>query len=580
MTPLRQRMLYELQRRNYSPTTIRGYLGAVQQFAEYFHRSPEQLGPEHLRLYQRYLLQERKLAPSTVEMRISALRFLYKRTLKRKDLAFDDLIFPKLPHKLPTVLSQEEVVRLIDAAPNRLYRILLVLLYATGERRAEAARIKVEDIDSQRMVIHIRQGKGAKDRDVPLSPKLLEELRSWWRWKKPQGYLFPSTEGQRGTDQPISDKTVWDACRAAATRAGLTKKIHPHTLRHSYATHLLEAGADLRTIQILMGHERLEDACVNCGHQAISYNSCRNRHCPKCQTAARDQWLQKRQQELLPVGYYHLVFSVPHELVPLMWQNKRQLFSLLFEASAATLLEVFADPKHLGAQTGFLSILHTSGQTLTAHPHIHCVVPGGGLAADHSRWIASRSRFLLPVKVLSRVFRGKFVAGLRRLFARDQLRFFGECVPLHNQKRFAVFLHALYRQDWIVYAKPPFGGPSMCFIIWLATPIASPSPTIACCRSQLPRSASAGRTMPTTASSVLSHSHPKSSCAASYSTCCHGAFHVFATSASSPTADEPACCHSAALCSARLLRPKHLYSQSPRCGSARAAINSCISLNG
>ena len=198
MTPLRQRMLHELQRRNYSPSTIRGYLDAVSQFAEYFHRSPEQLGPEHLRRYQRYLLQERKLAPSTVEMRISALRFLYKRTLKRKDLAFDDLIFPKVPHKLPTVLSQEEVVRLIDAAPNRLYRILLVLLYATGARRAEAARIKVEDIDSQRMVIHIRQGKGAKDRDVPLSPKLLEELRSWWRWKKPQRLPLSQHRGPAG----------------------------------------------------------------------------------------------------------------------------------------------------------------------------------------------------------------------------------------------------------------------------------------------------------------------------------------------------------------------------------------------
>src|SRR5258708_1427271 len=139
--------------------------------------------------------------------------------------------------------------------PNRLYRILLVLLYATGARRAEAARIMVEDTDSQRMVIHIRQGKGAKDRDVPLSPKLLEELRSWLRWKKPCGYLFPSTAGQRGTDQAISDKTVWNACRAAATCAGLTKKIHPHTLRHSFATHLLEAGADLRTIQLLIGLE-------------------------------------------------------------------------------------------------------------------------------------------------------------------------------------------------------------------------------------------------------------------------------------------------------------------------------------
>ena len=206
----------------------------------------------------------------------------------------------------------------------------------------------------------------------------------------------------------------------------------------------------------LGGHR---DQCLSCGREAISYNSCRNRHCPKCQTGARDQWLAKRQQELLDVGYYHLVFSVPHELVPLMWQNKRQLFSLLFEASAATLLDVAADPKHLGAELGFLSILHTWGQTLTPHPHIHCVVPGGGLAPDHSRWIASRSNFLLPVKVLSRVFRGKFVAGLRRLFASRQLRFFGECIPLHEEKRFASFLRQLYRQDWVVYAKPPFGGP-------------------------------------------------------------------------------------------------------------------------
>src|SRR6202050_1781667 len=176
-------MLHELQRRNYAPSTIRSYLGAVQQFAEHFHRSPEQLGSEHLRRYQVFLLQEKKLEPSTVEIRISALRFLYKRPLRRRDLAYDDLIFPKVPEKLPIVLSQEEVVRLIDAAPNRLYRMILVLLYATGVRRAETARIRVEDIDSKRMVIHIRQGKGARDRVVPLSPKLLDELRSYWKWQ-------------------------------------------------------------------------------------------------------------------------------------------------------------------------------------------------------------------------------------------------------------------------------------------------------------------------------------------------------------------------------------------------------------
>jgi site-specific recombinase XerD len=258
MTQLRQRMLEDLQRRNYSPDTIRGYILAVRQFAEYFGRSPEQLGAEELRRYQLHLLHEKKLALGTVEIRISALRFLYKKTLKRRDLAFDDLPFPKQPHTLPTVLSQQEVTQLIEAAPNRMYRTLLILLYATGMRRTEASRVKVSDIDSQRMIIHIRQGKGLRDRDVPLTPKLLEVLRDYWRWKKPRVYLFPSKLGDHEVEQPISDKTVWNACRAAATRAGIQKKLSPHTLRHCFATHLLEAGADLRTIQLLMGHERLE----------------------------------------------------------------------------------------------------------------------------------------------------------------------------------------------------------------------------------------------------------------------------------------------------------------------------------
>ena len=184
-----------------------------------------------------------------------------------------------------------------------------------------------------------------------------------------------------------------------------------------------------------------------------------NRHCPKCQTNAREKWLRARERELLPVGYFHLVFSLPHTLVPLIWQNKRVLFTLLFEASAATLLEVAADPKHLGAAIGFLSILHTWGQTLQRHPHIHCVVPGGGLSPDHTRWIASPSRFFLPVRVLSRVFRGKFIAGLRLAFQRNKLVFHGVCLPLAQEKAFTVFVRTLLRQDWVVYAKPPFGGP-------------------------------------------------------------------------------------------------------------------------
>ena len=262
MTLLRKRMLEELQRRNYSKATIRSYILAVKQFADYFGKSPDKLGAEEVRRYQLYLLNEKKLSPGTVEIRMSALRFLYKKTLKRADLAYDDLPFPKTPTKLPTVLSPQEVTRLIEAAWNLMHRTILMILYGTGMRRTEASLLKVSDIDSQRMVIHIRQGKGSRDRDVPLTPKLLESLREYYRWKRPKVYLFPSTAGHRGEDSPISDKVVWHACNAAAKRAGLQKKIGPHTLRHSFATHHLEAGTDLRTIQLLLGHASLKETAI------------------------------------------------------------------------------------------------------------------------------------------------------------------------------------------------------------------------------------------------------------------------------------------------------------------------------
>jgi hypothetical protein len=201
------------------------------------------------------------------------------------------------------------------------------------------------------------------------------------------------------------------------------------------------------------------DRCSRCGHEAISYNSCRNRHCPKCQTNARDKWLAERSKELLPVSYVHVVFTLPHELSWLALQNKKVVYDLLFRTSAATLLEVAADPKHLGAEIGFLSVLHTWGQNLQHHPHIHCVIPSGGLSLDHQRWVRPRYAFFLPVKVLSRVFRGKFVAGLKRAFRQGKLSFSGSLQPLAREKAFDAFLRPLFRKDWVVYAKRPFGGP-------------------------------------------------------------------------------------------------------------------------
>lgn len=201
------------------------------------------------------------------------------------------------------------------------------------------------------------------------------------------------------------------------------------------------------------------DRCSGCGHEVISYNSCRNRHCPKCQTNARDKWLAERSKELLPTSYVHVVFTLPHELSWLALQNKKVVYDLLFRASAATLLEVARDPKHLGAEIGFLTVLHTWGQNLQHHPHVHCVIPSGGLSLDHQRWIHPRYAFFLPVKVLGRVFRGKFVAGLKHAFGEGQLVFPGGLQPLAGEKSFHAFLRPLFRQDWVVYAKRPFGGP-------------------------------------------------------------------------------------------------------------------------
>jgi integrase/recombinase XerD len=262
MTPLRKRMLEELQRRNYTPGTARCYILAVKQFAQYFGKSPDLLGAEELRRFQLYLLTEKKLAPATVEIRMSALRFLYKKTLKRRDIDFDDMPFPKKPRKLPVILSPHEVVLVINAAWNLMHRTILMVLYGTGMRRTEARLLKVEDIDRELMVIHIRNGKGSRDRDVPLTPKLRTALREYYRWKRPRIYLFPSTQGHLGEDQPVSDKTIWNVCRMAAKRAGINKNIGPHSLRHSFATHLLDAGADLRTIQFLLGHARLEHTLI------------------------------------------------------------------------------------------------------------------------------------------------------------------------------------------------------------------------------------------------------------------------------------------------------------------------------
>jgi integrase/recombinase XerD len=252
MTPLRQRMLEDLQLRNYSPTTIRIYLHAITEFAGHFGTPPDRLGAEHVRRYQIFLIKEKKVSQSTLVQAVCALRFFYTHTLNRM-IAVHRIPFPRRERKLPLILSRDEVQALLEAPCNLRHRTLLAIMYASGLRVSEVAHLKVADIDRTRNVIWIRSGKGRKDRQALLPPKLRDLLRCYWRSERPTDWLFPSCDPSK----PISPKAIFLACRKAALVAGIAKPVHPHSLRHAFATHLLEAGVDLRTIQTLLGHADL-----------------------------------------------------------------------------------------------------------------------------------------------------------------------------------------------------------------------------------------------------------------------------------------------------------------------------------
>jgi len=253
MTALRKRMLEDLQIRNYASTTVSAYIRSVAEFAKHFGKSPELLGSEQIREYQLYLVKEKEVSLSSYIQAVCALRFLYSNTLHLA-VSVDRIPLPRYEKKLPVILSPAEVKLLLEAPKNLAYRAMLTTMYAAGPRVSEVARLKVADIDSSRNVIWIRGGKGRKDRQTLLPPRLLELLRVYYRWKRPKEWLFPGEE----PDKPITTKSIYLACIKAAEGAGISKPIHPHSLRHAFATHLLDAGVNLRSIQILLGHAKLE----------------------------------------------------------------------------------------------------------------------------------------------------------------------------------------------------------------------------------------------------------------------------------------------------------------------------------
>jgi integrase len=503
------------------------------RYASYWRRRPDQLGGEEVRSYQIWLRDELHVSSSYFNQAAGALRFFYT-YVAEQPAAVERLLYARREKKLPVVLSVEELVKFLDTVPTLRYRAMLTTMYSAGLRLGETLHLRIDDIDSSRRVIRVRQGKGKKDRYVPLAEVALDLLRAYWRTEKPRGPFSQRARsgtadghGQRGkgrsqdgaasradqtrhashpaplvchapdgtrneftgrpgaarscqrandrdvyarlpahparrrrTDRSAALRVARSTLKASAlsgvdlgaiVRAARTGYVAAHTVP---ANHRKVLGAIAACRTPLLGGQLQQ--CDRCGFEHIQWHSCRNRHCPRCQAAARAQWLEDRRAELLPVPYFHVVFTVPAEINVLARYAPRALYDILLRSTARALLEVGESKLHL--ELAALCMLHTWGQTLTLHPHVHCVVPGGGFAAGARQWRSVRkSSFFLPVKVLSRRFRTVFCNAVRQAWREGRMK-----IPerlLADGTALDVLLARAARREWVVYAKPPFGGP-------------------------------------------------------------------------------------------------------------------------
>jgi site-specific recombinase XerD len=516
LTPLRRRMLEDLQLRGLAPKTQPWYLDAVRHLAHHYHRPPDQLSDEELRQYFLSLRQEKKVAESTFRIHLYGIRFFDELTLTRPWPVFD-LVRPRNIQQLPIVLSPREVRALLAVGRNPTAQMCLRLIYACGLRLREGTQLQVADIEPQRRLVRVRQGNGGKERFVPLAPRVLAWWRGYWPHQRPRPWVFPARH-QSGPRPPTSRQKT---CKAVVRQRGIATDASIHPLRHASATHLLARGVSLRVMQDLLGHQSprttarytpltpptldvvhatinalMADLCafwrvsmpeladvlrrygpesldrfgqdllpshrraiddlmhcrtealggqlLQCDHGGQEHyvdHSCRHRRGPTCHHQDTEAWLAERRQELLPGPYLHLVFTVPHARGEIIRPRQQDFYDILLRAAAQALITLAMDPHDVGGLIGVLCVLHTWTRTLADHPHVHCVVPAGGVSADQHEWRPARTSYLVPVQARSQISRGR----CRHL--------------VHQEGPDLTLPEAVWTKGWVVYGKPTVHGP-------------------------------------------------------------------------------------------------------------------------